>query len=147
MRQSKTKTIDGIQFTVNQLPVMVACKLTPRIARTFAPLISAVPLTGDVANVDAGPPLEAFFELMTGDELEYLITTFKQTAYAVLDGKRWELSDSTGFDAVFDGRLLTLFKFLYFAFEVNYQDFYDVLKGALGTGLKVLASKSKSPST
>lgn len=142
MREAQSRTIDGITITVQQLPAMRAMKLAHRLGKSLGPGLlrglSGVDLTkgaAAVSSVDVGslaPAVEAAFDRFSEEDLERLVRELFETATVQLDGRTAPMLPV--FDATFQGKTSTVFKAIKFALEVNYQDFFGALLGAVGAG-------------
>lgn len=136
MRESQSKTIDGLTFTVGQLPAMRAVKLMHRLARAVGPAMlkslagANVASVKDIANLDlnlgdAADGVAMMFDKFTENDLEALIRELFETATVVHNGNTVPLMPV--FDHVMQGRAGTVMKAVKFALEVNYQDFLGAL--------------------
>jgi hypothetical protein len=88
------------------------------------------------------PMLASLFEDMDSDKIESLTKDILAGCLAVgVGGKALSLDSAENIDLVFSGRLLTMFKVMAFALEVNYRDFQ---KG-LSDGAKKENGVAESP--
>lgn len=134
---SRTETIDGLRFTVSQLPARRAVKLALRVGRIAGPALMPV-LQGALAaevkgkgkgaagalqalgSLDVGalaPAVEGFFERMKDEDLDYLQQELLENAL-INDAPLWPQ-----FDVAMQGRLTTVFKLLWLALRVQFQNF------------------------
>jgi hypothetical protein len=131
-----------LKFTVSQLPAMRAFKLLDRILRAFGPSIGSIAgassgaLAGGVSlaklNVAAlGEGIAVLFERLTEDELESVTRGLLAGAMVVIErgGKRSNVEVLEVFDELFAGHIFSVLKLLRFAFEANYGDFFDAVRG------------------
>lgn len=132
MIKTQTTTIGGVRYTVQQLPVTRALRLSAKLGGILAPALAKASKSVAGTNLDniagldislLGDALETLMMKMTPDELEFCT---KELLYVLeKDGK----DISRSFDTEFCGELLTVFKLLRFAFEVNFGDFFDAARG------------------
>jgi hypothetical protein len=149
MLASEKRTIDELEFEVSQLPVKDARAMLVRLTRVIGPALTEFAKDGatSLGDIDHTTVAGAFGKLattLTEEDLEYLCAKFG-TVSKVRVGNLMLPVDKAG-DTVFSGRLTTMFKWLWFAVEVNYSDFLGGLRdmsGLLSAGPK--ASPSTSP--
>lgn len=142
MIATQERTIDGMKFTVTQLPAMKGLRTLNRIGRVLGPAFAKVAGasgSGNVTDMDLsklGDAVEALFERLTDDELEQL--TRELLAQATCDGKLL----MPQFDLILAGKVDVILQLLRFAFEVNYGNFFAGLAGMVAAGQ---AKPSPSP--
>lgn len=129
MRKSDTKEIDGLKFTVSQLPPRKGFKLAAKLFKLIAPALGAMP-EGATVDVDTlKPALMGLLHGLDDDELDTIMRSLFETAYIIreIDGKlcKFELLDGAKIDAAYEGKLPAMFQSLVFAIEVNFGDFFD----------------------
>lgn len=145
MRVEKSKEIEGITFTVQQLGGKRAMRLWTKLFRIVAPALAKTlegnSLTGmTLAKLDLkslGDAVQLLTDKLTPDEFDAMRDELFETAFAVWEGQTVPLNRMQ--DEIFAGRVLLAFKVLRFALEVNYGDFLGGLLGAMP------AAASKSP--
>lgn len=143
MISTETRMIDGYSIAVSQLPAMQALKMSARLGKLLGGPMSKALGTLDVSDLKTadmaviGGALLSLFESLDENELERLVKTFLQAA--TLDGKPF----LQVMEAVLAGQVLTIYKALGFALEVNYKDFFAGLAG-LGARVKAQAGAVKS---
>lgn len=131
MQSTQQREIDGTTFEVSQLDVKVSRAVFVRLGRVLGPALAEFGKVGDVKSlldVDHSVAFGAISKLLMNaseEDLEFFCQTFmKKSKFIPPEG--------TGLiglvDLAFTGRLLTMFKWLAFAIEVNYSDFLDVFK-------------------
>lgn len=133
MRQTKTETIDGVTFEVNQLPATKGSQLFVKLLGILAPIVA----TGDRTKIQSG--FAAALTALRPEDMQYFCDAFASVTF--VDGR--ELSKE--FDMFFAGRYGLMLRWLWLNVEWN---FSDVLKGTLGKELGALAagvSASSSP--
>jgi hypothetical protein len=141
MLKTQERTIDGVKFTVGQLPAMRSMRLLNRITRVASPALAKATAAlkqgstlkpGTLADLDLGAlggAVEALFHKLPDDELEHITRELLATAL-YHDLKTNEAGEvMPAFDALFQGRLSLVFRLLAFSFEVNYGDFFGVFRG------------------
>ena len=146
MRTSHEKTIDGVTLTLRQLPAMRAMKFFRVLVGCFGPAM--MQMTGESGGEDGGSLSSAIDKLMmelSEDMLQKVIDTLFLDALVEQNGSNKNLMGAGGaFDLVFQGKIFTVFKFLYFALEVNYGDFIEGFNSGDLQGLG-LVNQSESP--
>ena len=137
MRTSDKRTIDGLEFTTTMLPARRASRLGARLLRLAGPVLKK--LGGIKMGDDVGqliPALFVLFESVSDDELESLQaeilcgTSVKMSLPGEKKPRNVDMVDGDMIDLVFTGRLATMYKAMKFAVEVNFSDFFDVLRNA-----------------
>jgi hypothetical protein len=137
----KEETFDGIRVRVQMLPAMKAYLLLPRYAVALGHAASKLGQVSDLldASVGAmGAATMALFEKLTPAELDSITRELMSTA--TIDGEAFDKA----VDLKFRGKILTLLKVVRFAFEVNYGDFLDVVRGFLKESAEKAPSQSSS---
>lgn len=137
---SKTETIDGHDFEVSQLTSKRAVRLVLRLGKMAGPSLMALlqtALQGSGAAVaqgkpsvkgalsalegldvsKLGPAFEGFFDRVSEQDLDYLQAELLATA--TMDGAPlWPQ-----YDVALQGQLTTIFKLLWFALRVQFENF------------------------
>lgn len=138
MIHTRSSTIDGHVFEVSQLPAKRAVRLSLRLAKMAGPVLmpllklalgaqakdgtkpGGVGALGALLGMDTDsltPALEGFFERCTEQDLDFLQAELLSSA--TIDGSPlWPQ-----YDIALGGQLLTLFKLLWFAMQVQFQNF------------------------
>lgn len=125
--KTETRTIDGIDITISQLPVWDALELSAQI-------LNALDLTQDVSSL-ARPNLLLFLRVcktLPPEEVRKLVASLLRGARALYtekagdQAKYVELTDPRIVEKVFYGKLPTLLKVAFFSVEVNFLSFFDV---------------------
>lgn len=120
--------IDNIKFGTTQFPAMRSLELMGKLVQTIGPAL------GVISTADPNTPLEQLAPVLAGAlsnlkpaelgtlALEILAGT---SATVETDGKfrRLDIMSKKDFDEVFSGRLMTMFKAVLHALQVNYADF------------------------
>ncbi len=133
-RKSESKGIDGIEFTVTQLPAMRSMKLMHKLARALGPAMAKAAGAGtqlgqqDIASF--GEAAQAAFDRFSAEDLEALIKELFETATMTLDGNTVPIMPV--FNDALAGKPGTILKALQFALEVNYSDFLGGLLASVG---------------
>ncbi len=145
MLETKQREIDGVTFSVEMLDGKSSRGVFVRVVKLLGPSLADLAKSGAESILDADHTvalgaLAKLTEGLTEVDLEALVDVFsRKTKIAV--GAAWVPVP----DAVFAGKLLTMFKWLAFCLEVNYSDFL----GAFATTARPAAPKateSLSPS-
>lgn len=155
MRESKTREIDGLSFTVQQMPVKRSIKLMHKLARAGVPaLLKAVGTTkldglGEtlglkslLENLDLsnfGEAATMLFDKFSESDLDHAMAELFESATVEGEGKT--LPVLKALDVVISNPG-TVLKALGFALEVNYGDFSGAFLAAAGTLQPKAAPKS-----
>lgn len=141
MRASKSKEIDGLSFTVQQLPGKRGSRLWFKLVRLLAPAMAkalgTLKLTGGASalmqNLDLsnlGDAVGMLAEKLTPDEFEAIRDELLESATVTTGGNQFPLM--TVYDDVMAGRVTTGLKVLQFAFEVNFGSFFEGFLAEVG---------------
>lgn len=145
MIQTRAQTIDGHVFEVTQLPAKRAVRLTVRLAKMAGPVLmpllklalgaqtkdgskpGAAGAMATLLSMDTdslGPAVSGFFERCTEQDLDFLQAELLSSA--TIDGAPlWPQ-----YDMALGGELLTIFKLLWFAMQVQFQNFSQGQSGS-----------------
>lgn len=148
MIESKTKSIDGFSYTVTPLPAMSQMKLLTRLLKSAGPSIGqlgaalkGIGSAADLKKLDVErlvPAIGALFSALEDAEVEHLTRALLESA--LVDNKGlWPL-----FNNHFQGKMLSLFKLIGFALEVNYGDFSG---GLVARALQLAKGSLSDPSS
>jgi hypothetical protein len=154
--KTQEKQIAGRRYVVTQLPATRAIKLLRRLGHVLGPALAKAVGSSrgnlSIATLDVGSLSDAvalLFDRLSESELEYLMRELLSTAQVLTDDKWVQLSTGLAgtqpYDAIFAGDLAGLFGCMAFAIEVNYGDFFGVLRGSLQAQMG--ASRSAESST
>lgn len=129
LRQAQTREIDGITYEVTPLGAIKGSQVFVRLLKVLGPVFT---------SKDVG----SLFEHLTEEDMNYLREAFAPTTLVMGKGQLDKI-----FDIHFAGQMMSMLKWLFFAMEVNFSDFFAKgninLSGALGQNL--MASTSGSP--
>lgn len=149
-KQAQSRRIDGYEIQVQPLPAFAAISLFTRIGKSIGgalgPTLAALASAGvdKLQNVDVSQHLGALFAALSPDEIEQITKALLQGAVLDPNGKTRLLLDVADYE--FQGQTLTLIKAALFAFEVNYGDFRDLVRGMLaGARAKTESKANPSP--
>jgi CYTH domain-containing protein len=159
MLQTKTKTIGNHSYTVRQLGASEGRKMLMRLIKVLGPVLSTL-LTGEGGKAkvkgwsfletplaDIGKALLTFSDRISEQDLEYLCATLGMaTEVHFPDGKTRPLTLEEQ-ELHFAGRYSDMFRWLGFALEANYSDFFgssSALAGALARMEIVEAPEEKA---
>ena len=133
---TQERTIDGLRFSVTQLPAMRSVLMLNRLNRLFGPAFLRSLAGANIGSVLSGggaaalkellieglaDSLQALTERLSDKELEDLTRTLLETA--TVEGRML----MPEFDLTMQGRVGTVFKLIAFAVEVNYRGFFSGL--------------------
>ena len=161
MRRTETKEIDGLAFTVTQLPprraqallLRVLASLSGAVGKAIAGLVSEKGSALDLRNADLdfakmGEAIPSLFEKLTPAELEGIQKELLAQCIVEKEGKAQELWPVV--DLVLDSPF-TLLRVTLFAFEVNYGNFSAVLaeraQALMAAGARSSKASATSPET
>ena len=137
MLKREDKDIDDLKFTVVQFPAMYAFGLLARLLKTIGPVMATL---GNNMNVElselSGPLREALSALDPEEAQKLVLEILKSTSVIIPDptgGRKVEFTSSTKIDEVFSGRLMTMFKVVVFAAQVNFADFVQGIGSKLAS--------------
>lgn len=141
-RESKSKEIDGMTFTVPQLPGKRGNRMAVRLIGMLAPMAAKAlggGKLGDIKNLknleltNLSDAVQMLADKMTPEQFEAMQNELLEEAQVVVDGNQIRLMPV--FDNLMAGKALTSFKLFSFALEVNFGNFFD---GGLAAGLQSL---------
>src|SRR5579859_3153297 len=124
MIEPRTKEINGVAFTVRQLPAMRALRMLNRLARTIGPAMASLGASGGTFDFESlATALAKLGDKLTDQELEGITRE-------LLEGTTFQPSDGSPggallpqFDVALQGKPDVTLKLLAFALEANYGNF------------------------
>lgn len=149
----RKKTIDGIEFSVQQFGGLYALQLKAELIRKFGPGIAHLfgtllaktdkknfsLMDMDVNGEEIGAAIAGLMNEIREDELNKLLGKLLRNTAATFTSDNGEVNavfpadDPKKFEAMFDlvftGRLMTLYPLIFFILEVNYPDFFTKAGG------------------
>jgi hypothetical protein len=146
--EAQKKTIGDLDFELSPLPAWKAMETFARLSKFLSPAVESLGAVAGDKEAGAAALAKAIAGLANNkpEELQALTKVLLDACLVTWEGKQVPLMRT--FDVVMQGRILTVFKLLAWAVEVNYRDFFDALKGGLGTRLAGLQSAlQRTPST
>ena len=141
-RNMQVKTVEGVEYEIYTLPPLQALALKARILKTLLPALGTLVPSGDMAALYDGSlniqgALAALASSMDERELTDTVETFLKRV------KRGGAPISV--DVEFNGRTGQMLLVFWACLEVNYADFFAVLKERAGS-LAPLLRRAPSPS-
>ncbi len=127
MQKTETRVFDDMAVTVQQLPAMRGVKLSRKLMTVAAPVVGALQglsLDKDVSTL--GDAVAKALEQFSEKDLDELIRTLLETAKVETEGRIAPLMPL--FDGLFAGKILTVYKVVAFALEVNFADFFEAFR-------------------
>ncbi len=119
--ETKTKTIDDFEFEVTQVKAKEGRRVFVRLAKIAGPGL------GVLADDDIGKALDEVLKKIDDQTFDYLCDLFGKYSHVTVDGVKKQLTP--GFqDTFFAAKYGLLFKWIAFCLEVNFRDFYEMLK-------------------
>lgn len=128
--ESKTKSINGVEYTVTQLGAKEGRRLLTRLLKVAGPALGEAAKAGGV-----GSALEKIALNLNPDDIDYFCETLERTTTVRQGERNPRLSDIS--DLHFAGNYGDEAKWLVFAMEVNFGSFL-----ALAGDLKSAANES-----
>ena len=154
--EAKSKTIDGITFTVQQLPYRKSARLMHKLASSLGPALlrslAGAPLPTSVAgaaeaakeldlsNMAAG--MQLLFDRFSADDFDRLVSELFETTTITQGGAEVPLLPVL--DTAMAGKHGTMLKAIQFALEVNYGNFFGAFLAALPVQQAGKQSQSKA---
>lgn len=148
-KQPQIRKIDGYEIQVQPLPAFAALALFTRIGKSIGgalgPTLAALASAGvdKLQNVDISQHLGALFAALSPSEIEGITKALLEGAVLEPKGTPRILLDVADYE--FQGQTLVLLKAALFAFEVNYGDFRDLVRGMLAGARIKTESKPANP--
>lgn len=148
-KQPQIRRIDGYEIQVQPLPAFAALALFTRIGKSIGgalgPTLAALASAGvdKLQNVDISQHLGALFAALSPSEIEGITKALLEGAVLDPKGTPRILLDVADYE--FQGQTLVLLKAALFAFEVNYGDFRDLVRGMLAGARIKTESKPANP--
>ena len=144
MVESRSKEIDGQNYTVTQMPARKALKLTHRLGKALGPAFSHLAAGHkDGVNLDfseVGRAIESLFAALSEEDLDIIVKELLNSATVTTEKGIQPVLPQI--DILLAGRMDTMFKLIGFALEVNYGSFLDVAKRWFPGDLMATASSS-----
>lgn len=122
--KTSTRSIDGMDVSVTQLPARKGLKLAGKLGRVIAPVLSHignVKLDSDLTAL--APALTALFSNLDDRDYDVLLLEILCMTAVVTQGVRHELTSLEKIDFVFGGDMPKLVRVCAYALEVNFGDF------------------------
>jgi hypothetical protein len=143
-RASQNRAIDGVTYTVTQLPGRASLRTLARVARIFGP----------VADVSSGlvPAIVAALKKLDLEDVVVLAEELAESAtvrQGVVTRDRSHVDVPLDLDEHFAGKVGPMLEWIAFALEVNYASFFADLAQTMGEGaasIKAAASAFRSTS-
>lgn len=151
MKASQTRTIAGIEYSITQMPARKGTHWFYRLMGVLGPAATKLGGLGKgstaqsltmadlMDNVDElGAAVEVIYEKLPPEEFEEMRQAFFWSLERK-DAKGFtDLSDANKFDVELAGEVFTVLKLMAFAIEVNFGDFFGVLRARIA---KAVAAK------
>ena len=122
---------NGIRFEVTQEGFATGRAIFVRVAKAIGPALALIAEgSGRLA-----PALKSAVEGLNDQDLDYLAEKFgASTRYSTDGGVKWPYLSAADREELFGGNLLLFFEWIAFALEVNYADFFGVLRARAARG-------------
>jgi hypothetical protein len=137
VREEKTKKIGDHEYLVRQLPAMKAQRLFVRLSKLVGPALAELTSGG---KEGLKPAAMAILTQLNEADVEDI--TKQMIEMSEVDNKPMKLT----FDVHFRGKHADLWQWLLFALEVQFEDFFGVLRDLFESSVAEQASKSPSTS-
>ena len=135
MRHYEERDIDGHRYICQQLPARKAFVLLADVGKVIGPALASAIEDGteglaSLIDKDAGLGgiASALFGNLDTDLVMSIIDRLCDATDLVTDGKKKRLTPSL-IDLHFQGRMMSMFKWLKFCLEVQYRDFFQETTG------------------
>lgn len=125
--QEKSKVIGKSEYRVRQLLTSPSKMLFEKLARIGFPSIAR--------SNDAAMAVDKFFDLLSEEESDSIQETLLSTVTVKPAGQQVWVKIEDIYEIQFAGHLADLYELLGFALEVNYNDFWQKVSGAMGSAL------------
>jgi hypothetical protein len=156
--------IDGVTFQVAPFMAAEGFSLIHRLSRTFGPSLGEIlggALTtknGSIGDINLGSAaiargLEKLFEQLGEKEYVELSKLLLSNVIAIWpeSGKSRSISFAQDFDtamqAVFLGKLLSVYQLILFVLKVNYPDFFDKVVSGIGRRIRTTLTSETEETT
>lgn len=133
--KSETKEIDGMSVTVQQYAAIRQSLLLVSVAKIFGPALAAI-TSGKVKNMDdvmkmdiTALLLPMFLRLDPGDAKSFICEALAGTT-VVYEGAAVTLANEAKIDLVFSGRVITMYRVIGYALQVNFADFGEAARAS-----------------
>lgn len=138
-REAKKKTIDGVEFSCIPLGFARGRAVFVRLVKTIGPaLVEAAKAAPDIASLKSmlgaafsdtetlGAVATQILESVDDDALEWFANELggEFSRYTTDGGAHWVKLDREGRERCFDGRMFLFFKWLGFALEANFGEYF-----------------------
>ncbi len=149
-RKTESKDIDGITFTVTQLPAMRSVVLLHKLTKAAGPaLLRTIGnfkdlktlLTSDVSSL--ADTVQGLFDRFSADDTVALIRELFETATMSVGGKALPIMPV--FDEQLAGKPEVILQAVGFALGVNYASFLGGLRAKLSAAAAEASPESKAP--
>lgn len=122
----KTKIIDGDEYTVGQLPATQSLMVLGDLAKMIAPALGAASedlgslMDSDSSSSTVASIVQMLTNNLDNDKIQKIVLLFAKNT---LINKK----PADNIDFHFQGRLMTMLKWIRFCLEVNYEDFLPAI--------------------
>lgn len=126
--KTDTKAIDGVKFETTQFAAMRSLGLMGKLVKTIGPAIGVISSADPNMSIDQlAPVLASSLSNLSESDLGNLALEILAGTTATLEEngtlRRVDILTDENFNRVFNGRLMTMFKAVLHALQVNYADF------------------------
>jgi hypothetical protein len=132
-KKVQSKKIDGIDFTVQQMPGMASVRFLAVMGQKIGPALSVIgrELQGvkslkDLNEGAIGAVVAAAILNISPDDAESITRELLSLTTAIEGGRNVDVANQ--FDDFFQGRPALAFKVMAFSLEVNYGGFFDIVR-------------------
>lgn len=133
MRDPQTRTIGQTQYRVAPLGFGSGRRLFLDLSKALGPALASLATGGRPTPAQALSALSTAIQGVNDAALESWAETLGDvTQYSVDGGQKWPTLNKANREILFSGAILSFFEWLAFAVEVQFSDFFDLLKPAPG---------------
>jgi hypothetical protein len=155
MQEIKERRIDGHTYRVMMIGAKRSLRMLAQLGKMLAPALAKAAEGGslksimgaDLSQIDLSGMAQMLVDRLDEDALVRIVEDLAAVTTFSDHGKDWP-NLGAAYDIHFAGRLASLAKWLAFALEVQFGDFFGVLGSLAKSGAaQAIASASPSPST
>ncbi len=128
-RNAEKKSIDGITFEVTQLGFKKGRQLFVRLLKLVGPSLAHVADSAkSIKEIPLVPMIKAAVERLEDEDFDWIADVLGETTRFSENGTQWPFLNAANREDLFAGRLTLFGRWVWFALEVNYADFFAALK-------------------
>jgi len=148
--KTERKMIDDLDVQVTQIAAMPSLDLLAKLGDLVGPAMAQIAgllpgenSPGQINAAALSPVVESIFQQIGKQGIRPVLSSILSCVVVWEEGKSLPLSDEKVVNGVFTGRLLTLAQVVRFSLEVNYGDFFELLRSVVGDKMAKLSSSTQ----